>query len=85
MEGEIWQKDMLSVVKRATSVPVEAVLREWSGVAYFDLTPYKQHIVLSIFRTYAESHHVAVHMANRGKCYVVSCHAQLLGSDMETI
>lgn len=31
--GEFWQKDMLSVVKEATSVPAEALLSEWSGVA----------------------------------------------------
>lgn len=65
--------------------PSRAVLSGWSGVACSDLTPYAQHRARWIFRTYAEPQHVALHMANRGKCYVISCHAWLLlGRDMET-
>lgn len=55
-----------------------------AGVACSDSPHYIQHRLLVIFRPYAEPQHGALHMSNRGKCYVVSCQAQLLpGSDLK--
>lgn len=89
IEGaENWQKDMRSVVgkKRATSVPAEAALSEWSGVASPDLAPFRRRGSPS---AYSEHMPCLVMLPNTWvtEATVVSfpCHAQLLhGCDMET-
>lgn len=73
--GGGWQKDMLSVVKEATSVPAEALLSEWSGVAWSDLGVHTAG-ALCTFTPYAVPLHVAFHM-EASRC-VAACHAELL-------